>query len=90
MWLGFKRIDVTVPRYLVQAAPIPAQLTMRFSSFFIHISLGFVFGPAARSTSFIPFRDNIVTGPMYSFTCQCCETLYVGQTYSRITLPRYV
>ena len=54
------------------------------STAFSHIDIRTVFRPTKRLSHFFPFKDRLPEGlrshVVYSFSCQCCNALYVGQT----------
>ena len=53
------------------------------SSVFTHINVRLVFRPIKRLSHFFPVQDRLPKGlrsrVVYSFKCQCCNALYVGQ-----------
>ena len=60
-------------------------LLQKFISFaYPHISLRVVFRPSSRLSNFFPLKDKIPrelrSHVVYLYKCQCCGTLYVGQT----------
>ena len=67
---------------------IRSQPMKLLSSAYTHLSVRVVFRPSFCLSSFFPFKDRILNGlrshVVYSYECQCCGALYVGQTRRHI------
>ena len=63
---------------------IRTQILKLCSSAYPHIRIRFVFQPGKRLAHLFNFKDRIPKAlrscVVYSYTCQCCSALYVGQT----------
>ena len=62
--------------------------TSYFQKAYPHISIRFVFRPTCRLSDFFLFKDRIPfamrSHVVYKYKCQCCGSLYVGQTRRHI------
>ena len=63
---------------------IRTQILKLCSSAYPHIRIRFVFQPGKRLAHLFNFKDRtpkvLRSRVVYSYTCQCCSALYVGQT----------
>ena len=79
-----KVICICLPLIGFHSPQIRTQIQKICSSTFSHIKIRTVFRPTKRLSHFFTFKDRIPKGltshVVYSFTCQCCNALYVGQT----------
>ena len=67
----------------IHSHQIRKQISSIFSSAFPHL-IRFIFRPTRCLSHFFTFRDRVSEGlrsrVAYSFKCQCCSALFVGQT----------
>ena len=77
-------IFFTLPFTGQHSLQIRKQVAKLFASAFPQIQLRVIFKPIRRLSSFFRFKDQIPLAlrsrVVYKFKCQCCESLYIGET----------
>ena len=80
-----KRVVIFSRTYTgLHSIQIRKQIIKLFFSAYPHIQLRCIFQLVQRLSSFLRFKDRIPLGlrsrVVYKFECQCCDTLYFGET----------